>query len=124
MSAAWEASEPAKAGPTRDCRCSKRNDCWTGCAPSTCTDKCPAESLVGSPDVSVDSAIGNATELVSVLSRTALAGRNCKRSAPKLERIYRCCRTLRDLHCPFPKALNASAPGADCRIPAAVGQHD
>ena len=82
-----EISEPAKAGAMRFCGCSNRNGTSTGCAPSTWTDRCPADSFTRTSAVWLGSAIGKAMGLVEVLSRTGLSGCNCKRGASEPMRI-------------------------------------
>ena len=96
----------------------------TGCAPSTWTDRCPADAFARTSGVWVVSAIGNGMGLVEILSRTGLDGCNCKRGASNL--VACLLRTSVPAGCPRSKGrsigcLDAAGPGANRRVAAAVG---
>ena len=71
----------------RFCGCSNRNGTSTGCAPSTWTDRCPADSFTRTSSDWRGSAIGKVMGLAEVLSRTALDCGNCKTGASNPRRI-------------------------------------
>src|SRR5689334_16227525 len=127
-------AEATAAGAMRFCVCSNRNGISTGCCPSTCTARWPADSFARTSAVGVGSAIGNAKGvLVEVLSRTSLRACNCKTGASAAEPVF--LRRIRNStgQCPQSEThepqsdaivnlrLHPAGPRPDRRIAAAVG---